>query len=276
MFSRTVNIASAFAAPRQRNAMHFSKRTTRPRTAALGKPSGSLSQPCWAMRKTCRKLPPRLARSRNLRKNCCEPLWPCRAYLRLLSNIFFLFLFISFILQPGKRETQLCLRTRFARDTSGRSRLLMFPKQIVSHGNIVRILLFAAVLVGLAACKPASKDEAAKDQAPKDQAITYTADPNASKRMTLLLQYFAPKSMLHAAVHEVPRAKFPVIDVHNHVNDAAGINGAEIPPAEVVRRMDAANVQKIVILTGMWGDKLQAVIDKIVKPYPYRVMVFTH
>ena len=99
----------------------------------------------------------------------------------------------------------------------------MFPNPIVSHSNIVRILLFAAVLVGLAACKPASKDEAAKDQAPKDQAITYTADPNAGKRMTLLLKDFAPKSMLHAAVHEVPRAKFPVIDVHNHVNDAAGI-----------------------------------------------------
>jgi predicted TIM-barrel fold metal-dependent hydrolase len=151
----------------------------------------------------------------------------------------------------------------------------MFPKQIVSHTSIVHILLFAAVLVGLAACKPGSKDEAAKDQAPKDQAITYTADPNASKRMTLHLKDFAPKSMLHAAVHEVPRAKFPVIDVHNHVNDAVGINGAEIPPAEVVRRMDAANVQKIVILTGMWGDKLQTVIDKMVKPYPDRFMVFT-
>jgi predicted TIM-barrel fold metal-dependent hydrolase len=147
----------------------------------------------------------------------------------------------------------------------------MFPNQIVSRTQILRILFFAAVLAGfLAACKPASNE-----QAPKDQAITYTADPNASKRMTLLLKDFAPKSMLHASVHEVPRAKFPVIDVHNHVNDAVGINGTELPPAEVVRRMDAANVQKIVILTGMWGDKLQTVIDKMVKPYPDRFIVFT-
>jgi uncharacterized protein len=156
----------------------------------------------------------------------------------------------------------------------------MFPNRIVSRTNFLRILLFAAVIAGLAACKPAandqdSKDQASKEQAPKDQAITYTADPNASKRMTLLLKDFAPKSMLHAAVHEVPRAKFPVIDVHNHVNDAVGINGTEIPPAEVVRRMNAANVEKIVILTGMWGDKLQTVIDKMVKPYPDRFMVFT-
>ena len=151
----------------------------------------------------------------------------------------------------------------------------MFPNQIVSRSNVLCVLLFAVLLLGLAACKPAANDQSAQNQAPKDQAITYTADPNAGKRMTLLLKDFAPQSMLQAAVHEVPRAKFPVIDVHNHVNDAVGINGAEIPPAEVIRRMDAANIQKIVILTGLWGDKLQTVIDKMVKPYPGRFIVFT-
>lgn len=106
------------------------------------------------------------------------------------------------------------------------------------------------------------------------QEIQYSQDPNASKKMTLLLKDFDPKPMMHAAVHEVPRAKFPVIDVHNHVNDAGGIHGDEIPPAEVIRRMDAANVKTIVILTGMWGEKLQGVMDKMVKPYPGRFMVF--
>lgn len=107
------------------------------------------------------------------------------------------------------------------------------------------------------------------------QDIQYAQDPNASKRMTLLLKDFEPHSMLHAAVHEVPRAKFPVIDVHNHVNDPGGIHGAEIPPAAVVKTMDQANISKIVILTGMWGDKLQGLIDKMVKPYPDRFLVFT-
>ena len=107
------------------------------------------------------------------------------------------------------------------------------------------------------------------------QEIKYGPDPAAAKRMTLLLKDYDPTSMLHVPSHEVPRAKFPVIDVHNHVNDAGGIHGEEIPPTEVIRRMDAANVKKIVILTGMWGDKLQGVIDKMVKPYPDRFMVFT-
>jgi predicted TIM-barrel fold metal-dependent hydrolase len=39
--------------------------------------------------------------------------------------------------------------------------------------------------------------------------------------------------------------------------------------------MDNTNVRTIVILTGMWGDQLQHVIDKMVKPYPGRFMVFT-
>lgn len=107
------------------------------------------------------------------------------------------------------------------------------------------------------------------------QEIKYGGDPNASKRMTLLLKDFDPKSMLHATVHAVPRAKFPVIDVHNHVNDADGIHGDLVPADELVRRMDRANIRKIVILTGMWGEKLQRVLDQMVKPYPDRFIVFT-
>ncbi len=106
------------------------------------------------------------------------------------------------------------------------------------------------------------------------QDIKYSADPNASKNMTILLKDFDPKPMLHMPSHEVPRAKFPVIDIHNHVNDPGGIHSEEIRPAEVVRRMDQANVEKIVILTGLWGEKLQGVIDTMVKPYPDRFIVF--
>ena len=106
------------------------------------------------------------------------------------------------------------------------------------------------------------------------QDIQYKPDPDAARKKTLLLKDFDPQPMLHAAVHEVPRAKFPVIDVHNHVNDAGGVHGEEIPPSEVVERMDRANVRTVVILTGMWGGKLQAVLDRMVKPYPGRFMVF--
>jgi len=109
--------------------------------------------------------------------------------------------------------------------------------------------------------------------AAKRQGIQYREDANAAKRMTMLLKDWTPKPMLHADAHPVPRAKFYVIDVHNHVNDARGGEEA-VPPAQVVAAMDAANVRKIVILTGMWGDKLQSVVDTMVKPYPDRFLVF--
>ena len=104
--------------------------------------------------------------------------------------------------------------------------------------------------------------------------IGYQAAPDAEQRKTLLLKDFKPVSMLHAAEHPVDRAKFYVIDVHNHVNDAARIH-EHMPPGRVIEVMNNTNVRTIVILTGMWGDKLQHVIDEMVEPYPGRFMVFT-
>jgi predicted TIM-barrel fold metal-dependent hydrolase len=114
-----------------------------------------------------------------------------------------------------------------------------------------------------------------KPPAGKAQGIQYGEDPDAAKRMTLLLKDFHPTPMLHVPVHEVPRAKFYVIDVHNHVNDARGGDEGVIPPAEVVKRLDQVNVKRVVVLTGAWGEKLQQVLDRTVKLYPDRFMVFT-
>jgi predicted TIM-barrel fold metal-dependent hydrolase len=104
--------------------------------------------------------------------------------------------------------------------------------------------------------------------------IGYKADKNAASRKTLLLREFTPKSMVHLPVHEVKRAKFPVIDVHTHINDAMRI-ADHVDPAQVVAMMDRNNIKTIMILTGMWGDKLQRVIDEMVNSYPGRFMVST-
>ncbi len=97
----------------------------------------------------------------------------------------------------------------------------------------------------------------------------------AEEKKSILLKDFKPQSMLHIPVHNVYRARFPVIDVHNHVNDARSPSRERIPPAQVVALMDACNIQKIVILTGRWGQELQKVVDEMVKPYPDRFVVFT-
>ena len=104
--------------------------------------------------------------------------------------------------------------------------------------------------------------------------IGYKSTPDASQKKTLLLRDFHPTSMLHVPAHAVERSRFYVIDVHNHTNDPVGI-GDRLPPQRVIEIMDQTNVKTLVILTGMWGDKLQHVVDTMVKPYPGRFMVFT-
>ena len=109
---------------------------------------------------------------------------------------------------------------------------------------------------------------------PPGAQIGYKSAADAEQKKTLLLKDFHPVPMLHVPAHEVPRAKFYVIDVHNHINDAARIE-EHMPAERVVEVMNNTNVKTVVILTGMWGDKLQHVIDEMVKPYPGRFIVFT-
>ena len=106
--------------------------------------------------------------------------------------------------------------------------------------------------------------------------ITYgKVSEGAEEKKNLLLRDFKPKAMLHVPVHNVYRARFPVVDIHNHVNDAMGVYSQHVPVSKVIETMDQCNIKKITILTGMWGEKLQKVIDEMVKPYPDRFVVFT-
>src|ERR1700719_5371319 len=77
--------------------------------------------------------------------------------------------------------------------------------------------------------------------------IGYKSAADAEQKKTLLLRDFHPASMLHVSTHEVPKAKFYVIDVHNHINDAARIE-EHMPPERVVKIMNNTNVRTVVIL----------------------------
>ena len=137
----------------------------------------------------------------------------------------------------------------------------------MSFKSIVSYCLFLATLMWPAA------QQASPQQHQSQEQIGYKSAAGADEKKTLLLRDFAPVSMLHAPAHNVDRAKYYVIDVHNHVNDAMRIDD-HMPPERVVDIMNKTNVKTVVILTGMWGDKLQQVIDEMVKPYPGRFIVF--
>lgn len=103
--------------------------------------------------------------------------------------------------------------------------------------------------------------------------IGYKADPNAAQKETLLLRDFHPESMLHVKETHVTRARFPVFDVHQHLNDTRDI-GTRMAPADAIALMDKLNIQSVVVLTGGWGNDLQKIVDTMVKPYPGRFYVF--
>jgi len=70
---------------------------------------------------------------------------------------------------------------------------------------------------------------------------------------------YKPKSQLVTPAHPVPRAKFPVIDIHSH-------QSTPISPAEferVMAGMEANNLQILVNLSGSSGDRLRQGVDAL-------------
>jgi predicted TIM-barrel fold metal-dependent hydrolase len=68
----------------------------------------------------------------------------------------------------------------------------------------------------------------------------------ATAEVDLRLNDFRPVSSLSTPVHVVKAPRFPVIDYHNHLDS--------VSPAEALRVMDAAGVERIVNITMQVGD----------------------
>ena len=110
------------------------------------------------------------------------------------------------------------------------------------------------------------------------------ASDQAAKPGSLALSDFRPKSMLHVPETDVPRASFPVIDVHSHVartaREAGGVPLGEATRidadvASVVAMMDRRNMQTMVNLTGGYGAGLAEAVRALQEPHPDRFVVFT-
>jgi predicted TIM-barrel fold metal-dependent hydrolase len=119
---------------------------------------------------------------------------------------------------------------------------------------------------------------------PRGLAGPGSAPPIVTPRMPLELTEFKPKSMLHVPETHVPRAKFPVIDIHTHLTfQAASQNGIPLgekmrhlaPPGEILAVMDRKNIHTMVDLTGGHGQGVAEVIQKWQSAYPWRFLVFT-
>jgi predicted TIM-barrel fold metal-dependent hydrolase len=87
------------------------------------------------------------------------------------------------------------------------------------------------------------------------------------------IREYHPKSQLVTPQHAVPRAKFPVIDIHSH--QPTPISNEEF--GRVVKGMDANNLRLLVNLSGSWGDRLHRGLDAIKKSsYADRMVLFAN
>ena len=88
----------------------------------------------------------------------------------------------------------------------------------------------------------------------------------------LSIREYKPKSTLLVPAHPVPRAKYPVIDVHSH--------HWQLTPeryAQIVRDMDALNLRVLVNLSGGTGDGLKRMLALIAaSAAPDRMVVFAN
>jgi predicted TIM-barrel fold metal-dependent hydrolase len=109
-------------------------------------------------------------------------------------------------------------------------------------------------------------------------------DDAASERKPLDISQYAPKSMLRVQETMVPRAKFPVIDIHTHISGSKHYeNGVALSPereypmtpTELLQVMDRKNIRAMVNLTGGFDKGLAEAATKYDKAVPGRFYTFT-
>jgi len=82
-------------------------------------------------------------------------------------------------------------------------------------------------------------------------------EPEQASPETILLKDYRPRSLYKIPTTEVPRAKFPIIDMHSH---AYAKTPAEI--AEWVRNMDEVGIEKTIVLTDATGHEFDDIRRK--------------
>ena len=83
---------------------------------------------------------------------------------------------------------------------------------------------------------------------------------------------YKPVHMLKVKETTVEKAKFPVIDAHDHLRSVVN---SETDLASLVKIMDDCNVQIVVDLDGYPGGQFEKSLEKLKKAYPDRFLVYT-
>jgi uncharacterized protein len=130
---------------------------------------------------------------------------------------------------------------------------------------VLGALVLAGAAIGVAQAPQGAQSQGALGNRPGANRQPEFPIPN--------IREYKPKSTLVVPEHQVPRAKYPVIDIHSH-------QPAPISPQAfetVVKSMDPLNLQILVNASGATGDRLvQSVAALKNSPYKNRMVMFTN
>lgn len=91
---------------------------------------------------------------------------------------------------------------------------------------------------------------------------------------SLQLVDWAPRPQVSLPVTRVTRAAAPTIDVHNHLGRWLTTDWCAPDVAALLAMMDDAGVETVVNLDGLWGDELDANLDRYDRAHPGRFLTF--
>ncbi len=96
--------------------------------------------------------------------------------------------------------------------------------------------------------------------------------PRRADEPPLTVEEYTPRSTLVVDEHPVPRAKFPVVDVHSHHWQLS-----QSQWATVIGEMDELNLQVLVNLSGGSGSRLRRFVGTVREsPHPERMVFFAN
>jgi Amidohydrolase len=92
------------------------------------------------------------------------------------------------------------------------------------------------------------------------------------------LESYAPESCLTSEQHLVPAARFPAVDVHNHLGRWLSDGQAWMTPDVdgLLKAMTTLNIASVVNLDGRWGAELELNLDRYDRQFPGRFTTFCH
>lgn len=92
-------------------------------------------------------------------------------------------------------------------------------------------------------------------------------------RGCFFLEDYQPISELVVPQHIIPRAKYPVVDAHNHLT-YPGFGPKNLDLDQMLRELDLVNVATVVNLSGETGDVLKRNIEAFDLTYPGRFVTY--